>query len=232
MSLLFSSYVLSSPKGPLTLSNRVVVAPMCQYSAINGEAQDWHLMHWGNLLNSGAGLFIIEATGVTPEGRITPACLGLWDDRTESALKDKLTRARSLAPATPVFIQLAHAGRKASSATPWAGGQLLPKERGGWDMVAPSAIPQLDAERLPHELSKAELKELISSMTDNDIWKLNRGGHDPHKVYAAYYAATQNQGSPTVIIAKTVKGYGMGKSGESINTTHQQKKLYEQDLLY
>ncbi len=77
-----------------------------------------------------------------------------------------------------------------------------------------------------------ELKKLISSMTDNDIWKLNRGGHDPHKVYAAYYAATQNQGSPTVIIAKTVKGYGMGKSGESINTTHQQKKLDEQDLLY
>ena len=69
-------------------------------------------------------------------------------------------------------------------------------------------------------------------MTDNDIWKLNRGGHDPHKVYAAYYAATQNQGSPTVVIAKTVKGYGMGKSGESINTTHQQKKLDEQDLLY
>ena len=77
-----------------------------------------------------------------------------------------------------------------------------------------------------------ELKELVSSMTDNDIWKLNRGGHDPHKVYAAYHAAMQNQGSPTVIIAKTVKGYGMGKSGESINTTHQQKKLDEQDLLY
>ena len=136
---------------------------MCQYSAINGEAQDWHLMHWGNLLNSGAGLSIIEATGVTPEGRITPACLGLWDDHTEFALKDKLTRARGLAPATPVFIQLAHAGRKASSATPWAGGQLLTKERGGWDMVAPSAIPQLKDERLPHELSKAELKELISA---------------------------------------------------------------------
>ncbi|MFM1760036.1 MAG: hypothetical protein RLY75_1307 [Pseudomonadota bacterium] len=163
MSLLFSSYVLSSPKGPLTLSNRVVVAPMCQYSAVNGEAQDWHLMHWGNLLNSGAGLFIIEATGVTPEGRITPVCLGLWDDRTEAALKDKLTRARSLAPATPVFIQLAHAGRKASSASPWAGGQLLSKEQGGWDMVAPSAIPQLKDERLPHELSKTELAELITA---------------------------------------------------------------------
>ena len=77
-----------------------------------------------------------------------------------------------------------------------------------------------------------ELKKLVSSMTDNDIWKLNRGGHDPHKVYAAYHAAMQHRGSPTVIIAKTVKGYGMGKSGESINTTHQQKKLDEKDLLY
>ena len=69
-------------------------------------------------------------------------------------------------------------------------------------------------------------------MTDQDIWKLNRGGHDPHKVYAAYHAAMQHKGSPTVILAKTIKGYGMGKSGESINTTHQQKKLDEQDLLY
>jgi len=77
-----------------------------------------------------------------------------------------------------------------------------------------------------------ELTKLVSSMTDNDIWKLNRGGHDPHKVYSAYSAAMQNKGSPTVVIAKTVKGYGMGKSGESINTTHQQKKLDEQDLLY
>jgi len=77
-----------------------------------------------------------------------------------------------------------------------------------------------------------QLKELVSSMTDKDVWKLNRGGHDPHKVYAAYHAAMKNTGSPTVIIAKTVKGYGMGKSGESINTTHQQKKLDEDDLLY
>ncbi len=76
------------------------------------------------------------------------------------------------------------------------------------------------------------LKELVSSLTDKDIWKLNRGGHDPHKVYAAYNAAMQNKGSPTVILAKTIKGYGMGKTGESVNTTHQQKKLDEQDLLY
>jgi pyruvate dehydrogenase E1 component len=77
-----------------------------------------------------------------------------------------------------------------------------------------------------------ELKNLVSSMTDKDIWKLNRGGHDPHKVYAAYNEATKNKGKPTVILAKTIKGYGMGKSGESINITHQQKKLGEDDLLY
>ena len=77
-----------------------------------------------------------------------------------------------------------------------------------------------------------ELTELVSSLTDKDIWRLNRGGHDPHKVYAAYHSAMQHTGSPTVILAKTIKGYGMGKSGESINTTHQQKKLGVDDLLY
>ena len=77
-----------------------------------------------------------------------------------------------------------------------------------------------------------ELLELVSQMTDRDIWKLNRGGHDPHKVYAAYHSAMENKGTPTVILAKTIKGYGMGKSGESMNTTHQQKKLDEEDLLY
>ena len=77
-----------------------------------------------------------------------------------------------------------------------------------------------------------ELLDLVSQMTDKDIWKLNRGGHDPHKVYAAYHSAMQNKGTPTVILAKTIKGYGMGKSGESMNTTHQQKKLDEKDLLY
>ena len=78
----------------------------------------------------------------------------------------------------------------------------------------------------------SELLDLVSQMTDKDIWKLNRGGHDPHKVYAAYHSAMQNTGTPTVILAKTIKGYGMGKSGESINTTHQQKKLDEEELLY
>ena len=152
LSHLFSEFTLTSPRGPITLANRSVVAPMCQYSAHEGQATDWHLMHWANLLNSGAALFIIEATGVTPEARITPQCLGLWDDATASALDDKLNRARKLAPRVPVCIQLAHAGRKASSAAPWAGGQLLSTAQGGWETEAPSAVPHLPQERAPHEL--------------------------------------------------------------------------------
>ena len=152
LSHLFSEFTLTSPRGPITLANRSVVAPMCQYSAREGQASDWHLMHWANLLNSGAALFIIEATGVTPEARITPQCLGLWDDATASALDDKLNRARKLAPHVPVCIQLAHAGRKASSAAPWEGGQLLTTAQGGWETEAPSAVPHLPQERAPHEL--------------------------------------------------------------------------------
>ena len=104
MSLLFTPYTLTPPRGMLSLPNRIVVAPMCQYQAIDGLAQDWHLAHWTTLLNSGAGLMIIEATAVTPEGRITPHCLGLWDDATANALGDYLTRARRLAPPVPVCM--------------------------------------------------------------------------------------------------------------------------------
>ena len=116
MSQLFSPFQLGSPRGPLSLSNRIVVAPMCQYACdLNGQANDWHLMHWANLLNSGAGLFTIEATAVSERGRITPGCLGLYNDATAEALADVLGRARRLAPPVPVSIQIGHAGRKGSS---------------------------------------------------------------------------------------------------------------------
>ena len=157
MSLLFSPLHLPSPRGGISLPNRIVIAPMCQYSAVDGEASDWHLMHWGNLLNSGAALFTIEATAVLPEGRITPNCLGLWDARTEDKLGATLQRARHLAPHTAVCIQLAHAGRKGSSAVPWQGGQLLDAAHGGWQPVAPSALPQLPGEAAPTAMDDAEL---------------------------------------------------------------------------
>jgi len=163
VSKLFSPLTLPSPRGGLTLPNRIVVAPMCQYSARAGEATDWHLMHWGNLLNSGAALFTIEATAVLPEGRITPACLGLWDERTEHALADTLQRARALAPATAVCIQLAHAGRKASSAAPWHGAQLLSPSQGGWETFGPSAVPHLPSEPPPTALSLAQMAQISAA---------------------------------------------------------------------
>jgi 2,4-dienoyl-CoA reductase-like NADH-dependent reductase (Old Yellow Enzyme family) len=143
MSLLFTPHTFQAPRGPLTVPNRIVIAPMCQYSADHGQATDWHLTHWANLLNSGAGLFIIEATAVSPEGRITPGCLGLWDDATQAALHDKLDRARRQAPPMPVCIQIGHAGRKASSEAPWRGvprpGHRHPRHRTAWRPRLPDA---------------------------------------------------------------------------------------------
>lgn len=185
MSQLFTPTTLPSPRGGLVLPNRIVVAPMCQYQAVNGEASDWHLMHWANLLNSGAALFTIEATGVLPEGRISPGCLGLWDERTEAALADKLHRARALAPHTAVCIQLAHAGRKASSNLPWQGGQLLAPEQGGWQPVGPSALPQLPQEPPPTALTLEGLERIKAAFVDAAI-RSERIGVDAIELHAAH----------------------------------------------
>ena len=185
MSLLFTPFHLPSPRGGLTLPNRIVVAPMCQYAADNGEATDWHLMHWGSLLNSGAALFTIEATAVLPEGRITPACLGLWDDRTEAALAGTLQRARQLAPQTAVCIQLAHAGRKASSALPWAGAQLLPPQQGGWETYGPSALPQLPGEAPPTAMSRAHMDTVRDAFVQA-AQRADRLGVDAIELHAAH----------------------------------------------
>jgi 2,4-dienoyl-CoA reductase-like NADH-dependent reductase (Old Yellow Enzyme family) len=160
MSLLFTPLTIPSPTGGLTLSNRMVIAPMCQYAAVDGCATDWHLMHWGNLLNSGAAMLTLEATAVLPEGRITPACLGLWDAGTEDALAIHLQRARALAPHNPVCIQLAHAGRKASSALPWQGAQLLTAAQGGWQPTGPSAVAYKDTETAPLAMDDAALERV------------------------------------------------------------------------
>ena len=157
MSLLFSPTTLRSPRGELVLPNRIVIAPMCQYQAVDGCATDWHLMHWGNLLNSGAALLTIEATAVSPEGRITQGCLGLWDDTTAERLGQTLQRARKLAPQGAVCIQLAHAGRKASSAVPWQGGALLSRDEGGWEPIGPSALAHLPQESAPRAMDSADI---------------------------------------------------------------------------
>ena len=127
--------------GNLDLRNRIVIAPMCQYSAEDGCMTDWHLIHLGQLALSGAALLTIEATAVLPEGRITWADVGLWNDETEAAIGRTLDSIRHWSD-IPIALQLAHAGRKASTEVPWEGGaQIAPGDPHGWRTVAPSAVP-------------------------------------------------------------------------------------------
>jgi 2,4-dienoyl-CoA reductase-like NADH-dependent reductase (Old Yellow Enzyme family) len=156
MSRLFEPLTL----GQLELSNRIVIAPMCQYSAEDGCATDWHMIHLGHLALSGAGLLIVEATAVSPEGRITPADLGLYSDANEAALARVLSAVRRYAP-IKVAVQLAHAGRKASSKVPWEGGAQIPSSApDGWKTVAPSAVPHGKDEEPPIALDRAGLDKV------------------------------------------------------------------------
>jgi 2,4-dienoyl-CoA reductase-like NADH-dependent reductase (Old Yellow Enzyme family) len=144
MSALFSPIQLRG----LKLPNRIMVAPMCQYSAENGEANDWHFTHINTLSLSGAAMFCIEATHVEAIGRITPGCLGLWSDATEAALKPIIASVRKHSK-TAIAMQLAHAGRKGSSHVPWDGGQQIPLGEGGWQTEGPSAVPHKEGELAP-----------------------------------------------------------------------------------
>ncbi len=143
----------------LTLPNRIMVSPMCQYSARDGSATAWHHAHLGSLALSGAALLCIEATAVTPEARITPGCLGLWSDANEAALASVVAMVREVAP-IKLAIQLAHAGRKGSSREPWHGGQQIPVAHGGWVAEAPSAIAHAEGETPPRALTRDDLRRL------------------------------------------------------------------------
>lgn len=151
--------------GRLTLNNRIVVSPMCQYSGVDGKATEWHMAHLSSLALSGAGMLCVEATAVSPEGRITPGCLGLWNDDNEAALADVLRVVRASSPIR-VAIQLGHAGRKASSAKPWDGGALLDTKHGGWATIAPSAIPQIEGETAPVAMSFDELDRVRNAFVE------------------------------------------------------------------
>lgn len=146
----------------LQVANRIVVSPMCQYSAVEGSATDWHVMHLGSMTQSSAGLVLIEATHVSAEGRITPGCLGLWNDDNEAALKRVLDAIRPHAT-SPIGIQLAHAGRKASSAPPWQGGQLIAPGQGGWTPIGPSPLPHRPEEPAPREMSESDIRGVIGA---------------------------------------------------------------------
>lgn len=158
MSQLFSPYQL----GGLSLANRIVIAPMCQYSAQDGCATDWHTIHLGHLALSGAALLIVEATAVEPDGRISPFDLGLWSDETEAALGKALDAARRWSD-MPIAIQLAHAGRKASVAQPWKGGGQLGLDQGGWTVEGPSDVGFETYPRPPRPLTRDDIARLVEA---------------------------------------------------------------------
>ncbi|MBC7780578.1 MAG: NADH:flavin oxidoreductase/NADH oxidase [Proteobacteria bacterium] len=155
MSKLFSALTLRE----LCLANRIQVSPMCQYSAVDGSMTDWHLMHLGSLALSGAGLLIIEATHVTRDGRITHGCSGLYSDYNEYALARVLRFCREHSDVA-IGLQLAHAGRKASSERPWQGRSALAAAADPWPTVAPSALPVGSGWPTPRELSRDDLRAI------------------------------------------------------------------------
>ncbi|MCT2399369.1 NADH:flavin oxidoreductase/NADH oxidase [Novosphingobium mangrovi (ex Huang et al. 2023)] len=171
--------------GNLTLSNRIVIAPMCQYSAEDGRMTDWHAIHLGNLALSGAGILTIEATAVTPEGRISYADVGLWGDETEQAMAKVLQTVRRWSD-IPIAIQLAHAGRKASTARPWdGGGQIAPDAPNGWQTVSASDIPFQPHENAPEALDGAGLARIRDAFAEA-ARRSARLGIDAIQIHAAH----------------------------------------------
>jgi 2,4-dienoyl-CoA reductase-like NADH-dependent reductase (Old Yellow Enzyme family) len=171
--------------GGVTLANRIVIAPMCQYSAADGCMTDWHLIHLGQLALSGAALLTIEATAVVPEGRITYADVGLWDDVTEAAIARTLQSIRRWSD-MPIAIQLGHAGRKASTDLPWLGGaQIAPTHANGWQTVAPSALPFAAGENPPAALDRAEMARIRNAFAEA-ARRAGRLGLDMVQIHAAH----------------------------------------------
>lgn len=181
MSRLFEPLQIES----LHLPNRIVIAPMCQYSAVDGCATDWHLIHLGTMALSGASLLVIEATAVSPEGRISPQDLGLYSDASEAALARVLSALRAYSPIR-VAVQLAHAGRKASTRPPWDGGaQIGVEEPDGWRPLAPSAVPFRSHEPPPEALDREALAQVRQQFGDA-ARRAARLGLDGIEIHAAH----------------------------------------------
>ncbi len=160
MSQLFSPIAIRN----VTLKNRISMSPMCQYSSEDGFVNDWHIAHYGSRSVGGAGLVIVEATAVAPEGRITPGDLGIWDDDRLPGLT-RLAGFISSNGAVP-GIQIAHAGRKASCAVPWKGGMQLDNQNGGWQTVAPSPVPYLTGDMKPYSLDNKGIMQVVRHFSE------------------------------------------------------------------
>ena len=168
----------------LTLANRVVIPPLCQYSSDNGSATDWHMLHLPAFAISGAGLVVFEMTNVEPIGRITPYCAGLWSDDNERALARVIASCRKYGQAK-LGIQIAHAGRKASTAEPWKGGKFLPSDQGGWQTIAPSAIPFGENYGTPRAMVREDFDRVLDGFV-NATRRAVRLGFDSCEMHGAH----------------------------------------------
>ncbi|MFN2336830.1 MAG: NADPH dehydrogenase NamA [Bacteroidales bacterium] len=189
MSILLSPLTVRN----VTLKNRIAMSPMCQYTARDGFANDWHLVHLGTRAVGGAGLIIAEATAVVPEGRISPGDLGLWSDEHIKGLK-RITEFIH-GQGSVAGIQLAHAGRKASCALPREGGKQLDLNSGGWITVAPSAIPFSPGERAPEMLGKAAIMQLITDFREAAV-RAHKAGFEVIEIHSAHGYLLQEFLSP------------------------------------
>lgn len=168
----------------VTLPNRIGMSPMCQYSSTDGFASDWHLVHLGSRAVGGAGLILVEATAVSPEGRITPNDLGLWKDEHIPGLQQIARFVHT--QGVPIGIQLAHAGRKASMSRPWEPERLVPSDEGGWtNVVAPSAIAFADHYAAPQALDGAGIRKVVSDFSAATI-RSREAGFDLIEIHAAH----------------------------------------------
>lgn len=170
----------------LELTNRIIIAPMCQYSAnLEGEASYWHEQQWGSYALSGAGMCIIEATAVQAEGRISYADLGLWNNQQTQGLKNILDKVRQISP-MPFAVQLAHAGRKASTEKPWLGRDQVPADHAhGWQTVSASNLPFEPQQQPPHALSLDEIQQLIADFAQA-AQRAVSAGFDLVEIHAAH----------------------------------------------
>jgi len=194
----------------LELSNRLFMAPMCQYSAMDGKPTEWHLRHYVERAVGGIGLVMLEATAVSPEGRITPADLGLWSDAHRDALKPLVDVLHSAG--AKVGVQLAHAGRKASTAVPWLGKGSVSKSDGGWDTVAPSAQPFDDSHTTPDALAKDGIDRIVHAFGEA-ARRAVEAGFDTVEIHAAHGYLLHQFLSP--LSNKRHDDYGVSLEGRS-----------------
>ncbi len=176
---LFSPFTLRD----ITFRNRIAVSPMCQYSCEDGFASDWHLVHLGSRAVGGAGLVMVEATAVTEDGRITYGDHGLWKDEHIAGLK-RITAFIKSQGAVP-GIQIGHAGRKASCQLPWEGGMCIPVDKGGWQIVAPSAVAFNEGDPVPHALSKTEISDITQAFI-NTARRALKAGFEVLELHSAH----------------------------------------------